>query len=220
MSSRGATNTGTKDAKGRTIWKGPRDGLFVLSSTGKKTVPAKGPTVRKKAPAPAPGERRRGGLIDMYTPSGNRIKPVAANIMKALDEDFKRLFKQRLTKNMIKYAERHGWEPVDVDGPGKVLYKDITWQSKPYELEIHYYVDDDELNDESEHWGPKYLAQLSVRGDEGEVVFKFLTGGHHYDDDLPGVYSKLKNNPEVKKAYAIYGTTMGTPTDERTMRRR
>ena len=31
------TNTGRKDAKGRTIWKGPKGGLFTMSSTGVKT---------------------------------------------------------------------------------------------------------------------------------------------------------------------------------------
>lgn len=36
-------NTGKKDAKGRSIWKGPRGGLYVMSA-GKKVAPS---TARK-----------------------------------------------------------------------------------------------------------------------------------------------------------------------------
>jgi hypothetical protein len=36
----GATNTGQKDAKGRTVYKGPRGGLYVLSALGNKIKPA------------------------------------------------------------------------------------------------------------------------------------------------------------------------------------
>lgn len=41
-------NTGKKDAKGRSIWKGPRGGLYVMSA-GKKVKPATGRKPAKKA---------------------------------------------------------------------------------------------------------------------------------------------------------------------------
>jgi hypothetical protein len=40
-------NTGKKDAKGRSIWKGPRGGLYVMSA-GKKVKPATGRKPAKK----------------------------------------------------------------------------------------------------------------------------------------------------------------------------
>lgn len=46
-------NTGKKDAKGRSIWKGPRGGLYVMSA-GKKVAPAHGrKPARKTARKPA-----------------------------------------------------------------------------------------------------------------------------------------------------------------------
>lgn len=36
------TNTGSKDAKGRTVWRGPRGGLFVRTAGGRKAPPAAG----------------------------------------------------------------------------------------------------------------------------------------------------------------------------------
>jgi PBCV-specific basic adaptor domain len=40
-------NTGKKDAKGRSIWKGPRGGKYVMSA-GKKVKPATGRKPAKK----------------------------------------------------------------------------------------------------------------------------------------------------------------------------
>lgn len=40
-------NTGKKDAKGRSIWKGPRGGLYVMSA-GKKVKPATGHKTARK----------------------------------------------------------------------------------------------------------------------------------------------------------------------------
>ncbi len=46
-------NTGKKDAKGRSIWKGPRGGMYVMSA-GKKIAPATGrKPARKTARKPA-----------------------------------------------------------------------------------------------------------------------------------------------------------------------
>ena len=42
-----AKNTGKKDAKGRSIYEGARGGLYVLTSAGKKTRPAKGRLTKK-----------------------------------------------------------------------------------------------------------------------------------------------------------------------------
>ncbi|ABT16332.1 hypothetical protein ATCV1_Z198L [Acanthocystis turfacea chlorella virus 1] len=50
-----ATNTGKKDAKGRAIYKGPRGGEFVKSSSGRRVKPAVGrvssKALREKAQA-------------------------------------------------------------------------------------------------------------------------------------------------------------------------
>jgi hypothetical protein len=42
------TNTGRKDAKGRTIYKGPRGGEFVKTSSGRKSKPAIGRLTKKQ----------------------------------------------------------------------------------------------------------------------------------------------------------------------------
>ena len=41
------TNTGSKDAKGRTIYSGPKGGKYVMTSGGKKAKPAKGRLTKK-----------------------------------------------------------------------------------------------------------------------------------------------------------------------------
>lgn len=79
------TNTGRKDAKGRTIWKGPRGGEFVRTPDGRKRVPAKGRGNRSTA-ATNTGDRNargrtifrgpRGGIF-VLLPSGRKTRPAS-----------------------------------------------------------------------------------------------------------------------------------------------
>jgi uncharacterized coiled-coil DUF342 family protein len=48
-----AENTGRKDAKGRAIFKGPRGGEFVVTSSGKKSKPSVGRLTKKQLEAKA-----------------------------------------------------------------------------------------------------------------------------------------------------------------------
>jgi hypothetical protein len=48
-----AVNTGKKDAKNRVIFKGPRGGEFVLTSSGRKAKPAVGRVTKKQLEAKA-----------------------------------------------------------------------------------------------------------------------------------------------------------------------
>jgi len=48
-----AENTGRKDAKGRAIFKGPRGGEFVMTSSGRKSKPSVGRLTKKQLEAKA-----------------------------------------------------------------------------------------------------------------------------------------------------------------------
>lgn len=78
------TNTGRKDALGRTVYRGPKGGLYILTASGKRGSPAVGgkpATARKPAAAKAKGECPRDKIMNPATrrcisrtgPTGQRL---------------------------------------------------------------------------------------------------------------------------------------------------
>ena len=89
-----ATNTGKKDAKGRAIYKGPRGGEFVKSSSGRRVKPAVGrvssKALREKAQALSAKrvdlEKRERNLSAKRVALNEKEARVAANnVMRRLD---------------------------------------------------------------------------------------------------------------------------------------
>ncbi|AGE57592.1 PBCV-specific basic adaptor domain-containing protein [Acanthocystis turfacea Chlorella virus NTS-1] len=89
-----ATNTGKKDAKGRAIYKGPRGGEFVKSSSGRRVKPAVGrvssKALREKAQALSAKridleKRERNLSAKRVALNEKEARGAANNVMRRLD---------------------------------------------------------------------------------------------------------------------------------------
>ena len=82
-----AQNTGRKDAKGRTIWRGPRGGQYVLGGTGARLKPAMGRGVGRGvdlATKPTATKPNRG--LGRYTYERVAVPPTSARLAREVRE--------------------------------------------------------------------------------------------------------------------------------------